>query len=311
MARRCEFSVVVPVYNSETTLEEFHIRLSKVLADVASSYEIIFVDDCSTDTSFSILKRIKDKDNKVKLMQFSKNFGQQKAVLCGLRNSCGKYVITMDDDLQHPPEEIPKLINSMKDDISCDVSIATRKRTGHGIIRDIGSSITNILNTVFFKKDLRLRMGSFRIMKRWVVDEISKTNSFYPVIGPLILNLTDRIKNIEVDHLKRSHGRSNYTKIKLIRIFLDNILFNSTTPLRLVSSFGIITSFSSIIYASYIVYLRLVNKTTVAGWTSIMAVSLFFFGFTLFILGVIGEYIIRLVNASTNQIPYVVREVKD
>ncbi len=302
------YSIVIPVYNSGKSLTELYERLTETLTNEKSDYEIIFVDDDSIDNSWQVLTDIREKDKKVKIIQNTRNFGQHLALLCGFRHSKGKYIITMDDDLQHPPEEIPKLIHSIKEDDYYDVVIGHPKRKKHKFFRNFLSNIANSLNSYFFDKPKNLRMGAFRIINRDIIDIIININSPNFVVDPTLFVITKRIKNVEVKHDKRKHGKSQYSLGKLFRLGFDNISMNSTLPLKIVSVFGIISAFVSFLYGFYILLRWIFAEITVPGWTSIMLVLLFFSGIILISMGIIGEYLIRIIRATNQNYQYFVRK---
>ncbi len=303
-----EYSIVIPVYNSEESLAELYERLTEVLKNEKLDYEIIFVDDDSVDNSWKILTDLRQKDKKVKIIQNTRNFGQHLALMCGFRHSKGNYIITMDDDLQHPPEEIPKLIHGIKENDYFDVVIGHPKRKRHKIFRNLLSNIANKLNSYFFNKPKNLRLGAFRIIKRNIIDIITDIHSPNFVVDPTLFVITKRIKNVEVKHEKRKYGKSQYNLGKLFRMGFDNISMNSTFPLKIVSIVGILSAFASFLYGFYIFLGWIFTEISVPGWTSIMLVVLFFFGITLISMGIIGEYLIRIVRATNQNHQYFIRK---
>jgi glycosyltransferase involved in cell wall biosynthesis len=214
----------------------------------------------------------------------------------------------MDDDLQHPPEEILKLIQAIKEDNYYDVVIGYPKKKKHNLFRNFLSKIANRLNSYFFDKPKDLHMGSFRIIKRNIIDIITNIYSPNFVLDPTLFIITKRIKNVEVRHDKRKHGKSQYNLSKLIRMGFDNISMNSTLPLRIVSILGIITALVSFGYGFFIVYRWIIDEILVPGWTSIMLALLFFSGLILISMGIIGEYLIRIIRATNQNFQYFIRE---
>ncbi len=305
---KIEYSIVIPVYNSEKGLPELYNRLTEVLKNIKLDYEMIFVDDDSLDNSWQILKNLREKDKKVKIIQHTRNYGQHLALMCGFRHSKGKYVITMDDDLQHPPEEILKLIHTIKEDEYYDIIIGVPLKKQHNFIRNFFSNIANRLNSHFFDKPKDLHMGSFRIIKRNIIGIILNFSNPNFVLGPSLLKITKRIKNIDVEHNKRKYGKSQYNLSKLIRMGFDNVLMNSTLPLRIISIFGIIVAFVSFGYGSYIILKWIFDTISVPGWTSIILALLFFSGLLLISMGIIGEYLIRIIRATNQNFQYFIRE---
>ena len=181
------FSVVVPVYNSEKSLEELYMRIKKVFEENRNGeFELILVDDSSKDNSFSVMQKLHKKDKRVKAIQLAKNCGQHAALLCGFHYAVGDFVLTMDDDLQHPPEEIPKLIQYMDEHDGVDVVIGKYESKKHGIIRNMGTALSNMVSSYIFKKRKDLQLTSFRLMKKFVVNNLCSLNINVPrVVSPI------------------------------------------------------------------------------------------------------------------------------
>jgi polyisoprenyl-phosphate glycosyltransferase len=286
------FSIVIPVYNAEHTLTELCERILTVFRQLKFNYEIIFVDDYSKDHSWEILEHLSSKVSQVKAIRLRKNYGQHSAVLCGLKNASGDYIITMDDDLQNPPEEIPNLITAIIDRPEIDIVIGVPEQKNHSFFRRLGSFLINEITTIIFKKERQLKMASFRIMSRDLAQDLISLNIPEPAIGTMILILTKNIENILVKHNPRAAGRSGYSFGKLLKLTFNNIISYSSLPLKIVSHIGLISAFISMIMAIY--FLIRVRFVTVSGWVSTVVLISFFSGLILFSLGIIGEYLIRI-----------------
>jgi glycosyltransferase involved in cell wall biosynthesis len=306
--KKIEYSIVIPVYNSEKSLTELYNRLSNTIKNITLDYEIILVDDDSHDNSWQVMKKLREKDKKVKIIQNMRNYGQHFALMCGFRHSKGKYIITMDDDLQNPPEEIIKLINEIKKDDYYDIVIGYPIKKKHNFFRNFISSMANRMNSYFFDKSKNLRMSSFRIIKRNIIDIIITIQNPNFVIDPTLLKITRRIKNVDVKHDKRKYGKSQYNLKKIMRMSLDNILMNSTLPLRLVSILGILIAFLSFGYGFYVIFLWIFRGISIIGWTSTILSILFFSGIILISMGIIGEYLIRIIKVTNQRSQYFIRE---
>ena len=288
-------SVVIPVFGSAETLNELYDRLSSVLRAESLSYEIILVDDASRDSSWNIMCFLHEKDNAVKILQHMKNFGQHRAILCGMRYAQGRLVVTMDDDLQHPPEEIPKLLHAIQKR-GDDVVIGRYNVKQHGRIRNLATRVNNMLASRIIGKDPELRLTSFRVLRAEVAYELTRTRTCHPRIGQLLLTITDRISNVAVAHHRRKHGRSGYSRERLVSDALTNVLGTSSLPLRIVSIGGFVCSTLSFALGCLTLLRYLVTGVSVTGWTSIILVQLFFFGISLLSFGVVGEYLIRIMG---------------
>lgn len=302
-----EVSVVIPVYNSEKSLNELYDRLLKVLEENAKHYEIIFIDDGSRDNSWEILEKLNYSNKNVRIIQLMKNFGQHNALMCGFNYAKGEYIITMDDDLQHPPEEIPKMLEAIKSDSNYDVIIGKPVEKKHSLYRNFLSWAANYLNVYFYNKPYDLKMGAFRIIKRNIINEIINYKLPNPTIGPLLLVLTSRIENVIVEHKPRSYGSSNYTFRKIVKISFDTVVHNSSLPLKLVSLLGFAVSLLSFGLGLYYLYRKIVYGIPVIGWTTLLVSNLFLFGIVLLSFGIMGEYILRIVRTTQNNPQYTVR----
>lgn len=291
-----EYSIVIPVFKSSECLCELYERLTKVFKDISPNYEIIFVDDASSDDSWKIMRQLRAKDHRVKIIQHTRNFGQHKAILCGLHHSKGNFIITMDDDLQHPPEEIPKLIAGIRNNDEIDVVIGTYELKQHSWFRNLGTNVINLITSYVFSKNRDLKLTSFRIMRKSIVNELENIRYHNPRIGQLLLLITNQIINIPIAHHPRKHGQTGYTFSRLVSDALDNILSNSSLPLQIVSFMGFGCSLLSVVLSFYYLYKYLFVGISVAGWTTTILLLLFFFGILFFSLGIVGEYLIRILR---------------
>ena len=304
------YSIVIPVFNAENSLNLLYSRIKKVFETVVEMpFELILVDDCSQDNSYQVISELTKKDNRVTGIQLAKNHGQQKAVLCGIRYAKGDFIITMDDDLQHPPEEIPKLIGKMNRSENIDVVIGTYVIKQHGLIRKLGSKLMDISSNLIYKKPNKLKLTSFRIMRSFVADNLNKISIVSPTIGPLLLQTTSRITNVKIQHDKRRFGRSGYSFRKLSKIFLKNLLTNSDIPLKFIGDIGIVSFISSFILIFYYYFKYLTCGSSIQGWTTLIILSLFFGGTILFSLGIIGHYLSNIMQETKKMPPFFIRRI--
>jgi len=221
-------SVIIPVYNSQNSLHELHRRLSAFLENSCKDYEIIMIDDGSRDGSFSEIIRLHEMDNRVKAIGLDGNFGQQNVLMCGLRHARYEYIVTMDDDLQHPPEEIIKLLNALDQGYDLVYGIPSNKK--HSFYRNIGTKLTDHLFNIICQKPKGIRVGSFRAMKRSIAELISQNNTSFVYISAIALKLTKNIGNVVVLHNERKYGKSNYNIIKLAKVFFKLFIYYSGIP---------------------------------------------------------------------------------
>ncbi len=306
-----KYSVVIPVYNSERTLIELIDRLSATFSKISGEYEVIFIDDCSSDNSWQVLEEIHQRYSNVKIIHLQKNFGQHNAVLCGLNYARGEYIITMDDDLQHPPEEIPKLINKIQE--GYQVVFGRYKIKQHSRVENFFSKrfqtfvhwILDIPNTVF--------ISSFAIFASDVVKNMIHIKSSYVFLPALVRNSVpaNKIANAEVSHHPRVVGKSNYNIGKYLTLSLNLIINYSILPLLFVGIFGVIVSFVSFCYGIYILVRHLTDPTYgLMGWTSIMVVITFLGGMILFSIATIGEYLRRILTEVSYGQQYVIDKME-
>ena len=303
------YSVVVPVYNSEHTLEQLYSRLKKVFdEELKRPFELLLIDDSSRDNSWKIMQKLHEEDPRVKIFQMARNFGQHPALLCGFHYVKGDFVITMDDDLPHPPEELPKMIEVMdaRDDV--DVILAKYENRKHSWIRKLGTRISVDMTTKMLGKDPDLEITSFRLMRRFIVDAIKDTSIPAPQIGNLLVATSNRIINVDVRHDKRAYGHSGYSFKELKRELFYDITTHSDLPLMIVRNIGIVTFLVSFLTGLVLFIRYCLGQITVPGWPSIILVLLIFMGLTLLSIGTLGTYLLNILDESKKRPQYVLRQ---
>lgn len=297
-------SVVVPVYNS-TVLEELAARIDAVFGALPEHrYELILVDDFSPRPEvWPTLARLARERETVRAVQLTRNFGQQPATLCGLGLAQGDVVITMDDDLQHSPEDIPKLLALADRDIVIGQLVESR----HSLLRRVASRAKGFFDRVLIGKPGDIRLSSFRLLNRTVVDGVLRIRTPHPFLPALMFHVSKDVAGVPVGHGRRREGKSGYTFLKLLRLFSNLLINNSSLVLRLVGWVGILFSILSFFLAGAVVYRKLVHAISVQGWASLFAALLLIGGLLLFSVGVMGEYLIRIIEASEARPTYFVR----
>ena len=303
------YSIVIPVYNSEKTIEELVNRIEKIFVG-ERSFEIILVDDCSNDDSWNILKDLRAKNLKIKIIHLIRNFGQHNALLAGFSICKGKFIITIDDDLQHPPEEIYKLISKINE----GYHVAYGKYFPAN-----GGPIENLLSRIFQKLVHRILdipdtifLSSFVIYKHETVKNIIDIKSSYPFLPAMAIKSApfDKISNVDVVHYKRKEGISNYGLIKYIKFSLNLIINYSSWPLILVALLGFVVSIISICLGLWIIIQKVVDPTYgVMGWNSLMVAICFIGGSILISMGIVGEYLRRILVETSYGQQYVIGEI--
>lgn len=302
-----EYSVVIPVFNTDNSLVEISKRIKKVfLQQVNSTYELIFVDDFSQNNStWSTLKHIVEKDNNAQAIRLMRNFGQQAATICGIQAAKGNYVITMDDDLQHSPEDIPKLIGLRNHDIV----IGQFSNKKHSLSKRIMSRIKGYFDQAILGKPKHIQLSPFRLINRHTVEGIKKLFSTpYPFLPAMMLYVTKDIVGVEVTHTVRMEGETGYSFFKMLKLFSNLMINNSSFLLRLIGNLGLTISLGSFALAVYLIYQKMMHATKIVGWTSMIVAVLFMGGILLFSLGIIGEYLIRIIRGVDKWPNYIVRE---
>ncbi|MBD3282901.1 glycosyltransferase [Candidatus Pacearchaeota archaeon] len=302
-----EISVVIPVFNSEDCVDLLYDKLSKVLKKITKTWEIIFVNDSSSDNSWKKISEIKDK--RVVKINLMNNFGQHNAIMCGLNYAKGKIVLTMDDDLQHPPEEIPKLIKKIKEGYL--VVYGQYKEKKHGLFRDFCSkNVNKILSKI---TGTGYNVTSFKAIRQIVVKKLIQFKNYNIMLDVFINDLVSskNVGHCEVKHKKRKIGKSNYTLKKLISFAL-NMIFNYTIwPLRFSTIIGFIVSSISLFLGLFEFIIYFTYGIDVPGWTMLFLVVTFVLGNILFILGIFGEYLGKIYLIVNKKPQFVIKEVKN
>jgi glycosyltransferase involved in cell wall biosynthesis len=219
---RPDFSVVVPVYNSEQSLEELYRRIEATFAAMGRSFEAVFVDDGSRDHSLAVLRGLHAGDpDRVRVFSLYRNHGQQAALMCGLQRATGEVVVTMDDDLQHFPEDIPAMYEKLLQ--GHDAVFGFFPKKAHGFLQNLGSRLVGRLGRRIFDPPEDLEVSAFRLVRRDVVEHVGAYRTSFPFVTGMILSTTQRVTNVPVRHDERRYGKSGYTLAKLVRLSFNQI----------------------------------------------------------------------------------------
>lgn len=292
-------SIVVPVFRSGPALAALHARLVPVLSRLTDDWELWLVDDASNDGTFAYMQALRETDARVKLVRFSRNMGQHHATLCGIKRATGAVVITLDDDLQNPPEEIPVFLARLAEGHDLVIGrIRTAKQ--HGLWRNLSSRIVQRLVGAVLGKPRELSLSSYRALSRRGAAALSAYGGVQTYLPALFFNLIppDRICNVDVRHEERQHGTSTYTLRKLLKLTSYLLINHSSIPLRMASALGLATSVVSLVVACALVANALLFGSAVKGWTSLAVLVTLVGGLILLSLGIVGEYIGRLLVES-------------
>ena len=289
-------SVVVPVYRSAALLPQLAQRLKSVLEAQGRPWEIIMVDDASPDGSYAVMRELRAQDARVRIVQLARNQGQQQATLCGLNYARGDEVVTIDDDLQNPPEEIAPLLARLREGHAAVIGRITDKR--HGWWRNAGSRLHQALAERIIGKPRGLYLSSFRALSRAAVDRLVRYKGAHPHNSALLLKAVPAaaVVNLDVRHDARRIGASSYSLRKLVKMGSFLLINHSYIPLRFMVAWGFFLSALSLLFAAWVVVRVLFFADAVQGWPSLAVLVAFLSGNILMALGVVGEYLGRLVE---------------
>lgn len=305
LADRVDISFVVPVYNGARMVEALCARLAPV-GRAFGIYEIVLVDDGSRDNSCQVIRQLQKSVTEICFVQLSRNFGQHNATLAGLAQARGAIMVTLDQDLQHPPEEIPCLVEKLNEGF--DVVYGLPKKRPHSLFRNLSSEFSKWIARQILSTSLRGNFSSFRAIRAWVVSEVVQYNTSYIYLDGFISWTTANVGGVIVQNPK-SEFESQYTFSKLIKHGFNLLVNFSIRPLQLASVAGFISALVGLVLAAVVVINKLMYGAPVQGWTSLVVLVLVIGGVQIAFLGLIGEYIGRILM-NTNRAPnYVIREV--
>jgi len=298
-------SVIVPVYNSEASLRPLVARLEPVLRRSASEFELILVNDGSRDTSWKVVEDLSREHPWIRGFDMMRNYGQHNAILCGIRHAQHALVVTMDDDLQHPPEELPKLLAEL--DRGFDVVYGTPEKETHGLLRDLASQMTKLALQKSMGADTARKVSALRVFRTCTRDAFADYRGQFVSIDVLLTWATTRFSSVEVRHDPRTLGASNYTYKKLLTHALNMITGFSVMPLQLASIIGFAFTLFGFVILVWVLITRIVSGSSNQGFTFLASVIAIFSGAQLFALGIIGEYLARMHFRMMDKPTYTVR----
>ena len=300
-----KLSVVVPVYRSEAILPELIERLEAVLNRIASAYELILVNDSSPDGSWDVICQLAERHGWIHPINLMRNYGQHSALLCGIRAAQYDFVVTIDDDLQHPPEEIPKLLAVLAQGF--DVVYGTPEREEHGFMRDLASLATKMALQNAMGATIARQVSAFRAFRTEVAAAFSHYEGSFVSIDVLLTWGTNRFAAVKVAHEPRKQGASGYTFRKLTTHAMNMMTGFTTLPLQIASLVGFAFTFFGFCVLGYVIIRYFEHGDPVPGFPFLASIVALFSGAQLFALGIIGEYLARMHFRSLQKPPYVVR----
>ncbi len=303
-------SVVIPCYYSEKMIAKVVGLTKEELIKGGYEYEFILVNDGSTDGTFKEIKALSSNDGAVVGVDCAKNLGQHAAIMAGLQYTTGDVVMLMDDDMQTHPSQCLKLLTAIEEHPECDVVFAEWDEHKEAWWRRAGSNFTVWSIRVMTKRPKDIYPSNFFVMRDYVRDEMVRYKGPYPYIQGLLFRATNRMMNVPVEHFEREQGKSGYTLKSLMRLWATVFGF-SMLPLRLCCLIGVIVGAIGIVAAIVLFIMRLFDPSMQMGWPSLMVVMLICSGLILVFLGIIGEYVGRLLMTANNAPQYIVKCVED
>jgi polyisoprenyl-phosphate glycosyltransferase len=301
-------SVVVPLYNEELVIRDMHARLRAALDAQGSKYEIILVNDGSTDRTEELAKTICRDHSDVRLVSFSRNFGHQVAVTAGLDNAAGQAVVLIDADLQDPPEVIAEMMKKWRE--GCDVVFGVRtKRKGESLFKVMTAAAFYRLVRSLTRVDIPVDTGDFRLMDRKVVDELLTMRERNRFVRGMVSWVGFKQEKVEYVRHERFAGETKYPFMKMLRFAVDGILSFSDVPLKISSLFGLLCGLLSFVLIGYGLTVKIFYpRFAIPGWASVFSAVLFLGGVQLMCIGILGEYLGRVYDEIKGRPLYIVKE---
>jgi undecaprenyl-phosphate 4-deoxy-4-formamido-L-arabinose transferase len=307
MSQPINLSVVIPVYNGEKTIGALVDELVGVIRNTYRP-EIVLVNDCSKDGSEKACEAIFQKyPGVVRFYSLAKNVGEHNAVMCGLAHTTGDYAVIMDDDFQNPPAEAIRLVEEAVRH-NHDVVFAAYDHKKHPVARNFGSWVNDKAANLLLGKPRDLYLCSFKVLNRFLIDEVKKNTSPFPYLDGIILQLTSNIGRLHVSHSARAQGRSGYTLSKLLSLWLSMSTGFSVTPLRFATFSGLAIAFFALCYIVITIIDKLMHPDLPMGYPALVVLLSLFSGAQLFMLGIMGEYIGRNYIYSNRKPQYTIRK---
>ncbi len=300
-------SVIIPIYRNEVFITELYKRLVVTLTSLTDEFEIIFVNDCSPDDSWSVIQTIVERDKRVIGINFARNFGQHYAITAGLDQSCYEWVVVMDGDLQDKPEQIIPMLSKALE--GYDVVQGRRVNRQDGFFKRLSSSIFYKFFSYLTETRQDTTIANFGIYHRNVIDVIVSMREnlrFFPI---MIKWVGFRAATVDIEHGSRESGKSGYSLRKLIHLSMNTIISFSDKPLRLTVKIGFAISLLAFLYAAYIVVRALIGDTSIQGWSSLIASVWLIGGIIISILGMLGMYISRIFDETKKRPIYIIKEI--
>ncbi len=300
-------SFVIPCYRSELTIESVTDEIIQTVSQMDGyDYEIICVNDCSPDRVYSVLEKLAAADRKIKVINFAKNMGKHSAVLAGYRFASGEYIVTLDDDMQCPVNELPRLLEPVEQD-QCDASYAKYDAKLQTWWKNIGSRVNSRMSEILLQKPKGMEFGNFSVYKRFVADEMAMYPNPYPYLEGLLLRTTNRIRMVDMQERERGDGQqTGYTLKKSLKLLFNGLTAFSVLPLRISALIGVVVALMGFILGIIMIVRKILNPGVLMGYTSTVVLQLFMSGLILMSLGMLGEYVGRIYISLNKSPQYVI-----
>lgn len=302
-------SIIIPVYNDEAVLPELFKRLLPALEKITNRYEVILVDDGSSDSSYQVMRELKQLYDRLVLIRLTRNFGQSNAITAGLDNAQHEYIAIMDSDLQDPPEFLSTLLTACIEN-ECDMAIARRAQRRDHWLKSLVSVLFNKLSKLVTTIDVKPGMGVFRIMTKASYDKIRDVSEVTGTTLSLMYWGGFSYVAVDMQREARYSGNSGYTIRKMLRLAMDRIFSYSLWPLRVAILTGTVTAVAGFILGLVLIFRRLLLSISAPGWTSTVVLMLFMFGINFIIIGLMGEYIGRIYLEAKCRPKYIVSKLE-
>ncbi len=302
-------SIIVPCYNEEEAVPYFYPELKKYLKEIDTTYEILFVDDGSKDKTVEKCLELKKNDDCIKVISFSRNFGKEAAILAGLRESKGDYVVLMDADLQDPPFLLPELYRTVTEEDYDSAATYRVTRKGEPKIRSFFARMFYKIINKMIEVEIVDGARDYRIMSRKMVDAVLSMSEYYRFSKGIFPWVGFKTKYVEFENVERVAGETKWSFWKLFKYAIDGIVGFTTAPLRIATILGIFVSGFGFLYMLYIVIKALTIGDPVAGYPSMIAIICFLGGIQLLVIGIMGEYLGRTYMESKRRPNYIIKEI--
>lgn len=298
-------SIVIPCYNSQDSIGRVvDLTIAEFKKLSGYEYEFVLVNDCSKDGTFLAIQKLAAKYPFVRGINLAKNFGQHNAIMAALHYASGDLIVGMDDDLQTHPSQMYKLLDKIQE--GYDLVYGQYRKRKNSFLKNLSSEFNKVTSRILLGRPKEIESSNYWVITKAVRDEVIKYTNYNPYVDAIFYRVTDNIANVSIEHHKREQGSSNYTFRKLVRLWMAYWNF-SVIPLRISSILGLLLSATGFLGAIAVFFRQLISPSSQMGWASIMCAMCLFFGFVLLGLGIMGEYLGKILLCINNTPQYIIR----